>query len=372
MLKRIPQTAVAACAALLVTSLGLTGCSSGSNQTVTHTPALQTTGGRATARSGVQAAILVAGTSNGLAFPGGPTPAAVARRVFTLIGNRGRRPSATGSSTGVCINGRKQSQSTAASGAQTTVTDYYYDVICTTLEEEESITINSPSTPTNTTGTGTITSYSSAGAVRVVQALTFTATFTAATSTAAASETLTMIDGASATAGGTVTSAVGATCIGTPPSSTVNCAVAHNGTVASTAFGEAIGLGAAPATTGTNTTANFSISFYVAGALAIVQSGTAWGISGASAFNTGTGTYTYSSTGSSGSGSLSMTETLYSYTETATLSSSGLSVTIIQNPNAAFNTTSPIATATVDVAGTGVINYADGTSETIAGGLVGF
>jgi hypothetical protein len=32
----------------------------------------------------------------------------------------------------------------------------------------------------------------------------------------------------------------------------------------------------------------------------------------------------------------------------------------------------PIATATTDLSGTGTLLYADGSSETIAGGLVGF
>jgi hypothetical protein len=373
MLNRIPNAALAAAAVALVTSLGLGGCSSGGNAaTVTHTPALQTTGGRATARSGVQAAILIASTSNGLALPGGPTPATIARRVMSIVHARGRTPSVTGTSNGVCINGRKQSQTTNANGSQTTITDYYFDAICTTLETEESITVNSPATPGATTGSGTITSYSSGGAVRVVQTLTLTVTTAAATSTTPQQETFTMIDSASATAGGTTSSGVGATCVGTPPSPTVSCSVAHFGTSGGVTVGEAIGI---TATAGSGTASNsaaISMGFFTASALGVVQSGTSWGVSGASAFNSATGTYTYTTTGSTGSGSLTLADNLYTYSETATLSSSGLSVSIIQNPNSAFNTTTPIATATVDAGGTGTISFSDGTSETIAGGLIGY
>ena len=77
MQKRVP--AVVATALLLAAS-GLTGCSSGTAPgTVVHTPALKTTGGRATARSMVQAAIIATETSNGLALPGGLTPASAIR-----------------------------------------------------------------------------------------------------------------------------------------------------------------------------------------------------------------------------------------------------------------------------------------------------
>ncbi|HEY0395866.1 MAG TPA: hypothetical protein VGD01_15305 [Candidatus Elarobacter sp.] len=373
MLYRIPNATVASAAAALVVALGLGGCSSGgSTATVTHTPALQTPGGRATARSGVQAAILIASTSNGIALPGGPTPATIARRVMSIVHDRGRTPSATGTSNGVCINGQKQSQATNTNGSQTTITDYYFDAICTTLETEESITVNSPATPGATTGSGTITSYSSAGAVRVVQALTLTVTTAAATSTTAQQETFTMVDSASATAGGTATSAVGATCVGSPPSPSVTCSVAHYGTSGGATVGEAIGITATAGSGGGSNSAAISMGFFTASALAIVQSGASWGISGASAFNGATGTYTYTTTGSSGSGSLTLADSLYTYSETANLSSSGLTVTIIQNPNSAFNTTTPIATATVDVGGTGTISFSDGTSETIAGGLIGF
>jgi hypothetical protein len=370
MLYRIPNAAAAAATALVLASLGLTGCSSGNNATVTHTPALQLSGGRDTARGSVQATILTADLSNGIALPGGPTPASIARRMFAMAG---RRPSATGTSTGVCINGIKQSQATNADGSQTTTTDYYYDAICTTLEAEEVITVASPSTPTKTDGTGTITSYDRSGAVRVVQHLTLHVTSATSTSTNTTTETFTMTDNAAATATGTTTTSVGATCLGTPGSATVNCAIAHEGTSAGATFGEAIGVSATAATTaGGQNNANVNVAFYLASGLAIAQSGTSWGVTGASSFNSASGTYAYSSTGSSGSGAMSLKDALYSYQETAALSSTGLTVTIIQNPNSAFNTTSQIATATVDVAGTGVLNYADGSSEPIAGGLIGY
>ena len=63
---------------------------------------------------------------------------------------------------------------------------------------------------------------------------------------------------------------------------------------------------------------------------------------------------------------------LYTYTETATLSATGLSITIVENPNGIVTVDTPIATATIDVGGTGVLTYADGTTESISGGLIGY
>src|ERR1700681_2558979 len=135
----LTRTPPAALAVFLLGSLGLGGCSTGSNTTVIHTPALQTSGGRDTARSGVQAAILIADTTNGIALPGGPTPASIARRVFGMI-HRARGTLATGTSTGACSNGVKTSAVTNGDGSRTTTTDYYYEAACATLEAEESIT----------------------------------------------------------------------------------------------------------------------------------------------------------------------------------------------------------------------------------------
>src|SRR6202011_792108 len=101
----------------LLGSIGLAGCSTSSNATITHTPALQTTGGRDTARSGTQVAILIAGTTNGIALPGGPTPAGIARQIMAM---RGRHVSVTGAATGACNNGVKQSSVNNADGSTTT------------------------------------------------------------------------------------------------------------------------------------------------------------------------------------------------------------------------------------------------------------
>lgn len=370
MLYRTPRAAATAAAALVVASLGLAGCSTGSNATVTHTPALKTPGGVDTARSAVQVAILVADTTNGIALPGGPTPAGLVRRVYGIV--NGRRASATGTSTGACSNGVKQSQTTdATSGARTTTTDYYYDAACATLEAEEVIVVDKPATPGDTTGSGTITSYSQSGAVRVVQKLTLQT----ATSTAAATPnqvTFTLVDSASATAGGATVAAIGATCVGTPPSATLNCSVAHYGVSAGTTFGESFATTATAGTSGGNATANVSVLFYAGTTLSLAQSGTSWGLGGANAFNNATATYGYTTTGPSGSGTLTLKDTLYTYVETANLSSTGLSITTVENPNAAVTVQTPIDTATVDVAGTGVLTYANGTTEPIAGGLIGF
>jgi hypothetical protein len=372
MLSTTPHAASFAAAMLLLGSLGLGGCSTSSNAIITHTAALNTSGGRDTARSSVQSAILIADTTNGIALPGGPTPASIARRVFGMI-HRGRSTLATGTSTGACSNGVKSSAVTNADGSRTTTTDYYYEAACVTLEVEESISLATPATPGNTDGTGTITSYDHSGAVRVVEQLILTV------GTSQAEETLTMTGTAASTATGTTTSGLGATCVGTPPSATVTCSAAHWGTSVGTISpgtitGEAIGTTATAGASGGNANATVSISFFAATSLGIAQASgtTTWGVSGTTAFNSATGTYGYATTGSSGAGTLTFKDVLYTYTETATLTATGLSVTIVENPNGIVTVDTPIATATIDVAGNGVLTYADGTTEPIAAGLLDY
>ncbi|HTD38637.1 MAG TPA: hypothetical protein VK669_14090 [Candidatus Limnocylindrales bacterium] len=379
MLSRIPPATAALAAAALASSLVLGGCSTNTAGVVTHTPALQTVGGRNTARSAVQSAIIIAETTNGISLPGGPTPAGALRRFAALVHARraagtGRGPSATGTSTGACTNGVKQSQTTDGStGAQTTVTDYYYDAACTNLEAELSITITSPSTPTNTNGTGTITVYdATTGNVRVVEKLTMTVTSTTATSTTPSTETYTLTDDAAATATGTTTARVGATCTGQPGSAALNCTMAHFGSSAGTSFGESLATAATAGSSGSNNTATTNIAFYASPTIGISQSGTTWGTTGATAYNSGTTTFTYSSSGLTGNGTMTMKDSLYTYVATSTLSSTGLTTSIVENPNEAVTVTTNIATASTDQTGTGTLNYADGTKEPIAGGLVGY
>jgi hypothetical protein len=376
MLSRIPPATAALTAAAIAGSLVLGGCSTSTTGTVTHTPALQTVGGRNTARSAVQSTLLIAETTNGIALPGGPTPTGVLRRFAALVNGRRtagtRRAAATGTSTGPCTSGVKQSQTTGSHGEQITTTDYYYDAACATLEAEEAITVVTPSTPTNTDGSGTITVYSAAGAVRVVQTLTMSVTATTATSTTPSTETYTLTDNASATAGGATTASVGATCLGQPNSATLNCSVAHFGTSGGTSFGEAFATSGTAGSSGSSNTATTNIGFYSSPTIGIAQSGTSWGITSATAYNSGTSTFTYTSSGLTGSGTMSMTDSLYTYVETATLTASGMTASIVENPNEAVTTTTNIATATTDRTGTGTLNYADGTSETIAGGLIGY
>ncbi|HTD34660.1 MAG TPA: hypothetical protein VK665_13410 [Candidatus Elarobacter sp.] len=376
MLSRIPPATAALTAAAIAGSLVLGGCSTSTTGVVTHTPALQTVGGRNTARSAVQSALLIAETTNGIALPGGPTPTGVLRRFAALVNARRtagtRRAAATGTSTGACSNGVKQSQTTGSSGQQITTTDYYYDAACATLEAEDVITVDTPSTPTNTTGSGTITVYSTAGAVRVVQTLAMTVGSTTATSSSPSNETYTLTDNASATAGGKTTASVGATCMGQPSSPTLNCSIAHFGNSAGTAFGESLATAATAASSGSGNTATTNLGFYSSPTIGISQSGTTWAITGATAYNSGTSTFTYTSSGFTGSGTMSMTDSLYTYVESVTLAASGMTASIVENPNEAVTTKTNIATATTDQTGTGTLNYADATSETIAGGLIGF
>ena len=363
--RKLHGAALAAGTALALAPLGLAGCSTGSSSTVIHTPALKTSGGRATARSSVQTTILAVTTSNGLALPGGLTPASAIRTVRSVMHHRAAL--ATGASTGACNNGQKQSQVTNADQSVTTTTDLYYEPACVTLENEEIVKTAAPGN-TPMTASGTLVTYDKSGAVTSSHVLALSSTTSNANSTT--TETITLTDNASATVGGTVIDQVGATCVGAPNAVTMTCSVAHIGTTSGTTTGEAIALDATAGTNGANATESVNASFYF-GSLGLSQSGTTWGVTNAGAFNSASGSYGYASTGTTGNGTLTLKDNLYAYSETATLAPTGLSVNLIQNPNSAFNTTSNIATATVDAGGNGTMNYADGTAEPIWGGLIG-
>jgi len=343
----------AASVSILVGSIVLAGCAGGSNATITHNPPLSTVGGRSTAQSAVQSAILVADTSTGNATPGGPTPAGTIRRVLDMM--RGRHVSAA---TGPCVNGKKSSQATQSDGSTTTTTDLYYDALCATLEEEEIVNIDTLTGPA-TTGTGSIITYDQTGTLTSYHKLTLSST------NSSTAQTVTYNDAASATVGGTAIAAVGATCAGAPNSPTMTCTAASFGTSGGSTFGQQISdSGTAAATAGANNTVSVGVTFFGAGITGITQSAGSWVVLGAIGFNTGTGTYAFTTTGSTGSGTFSLTDSLYTYTVTGNLTATGLTVTIVRN-------TDPIATVTIDKAGNGTISYADGTSDVIWAGVVG-
>ena len=347
-----PRRVAAAAGLSLLASIVLAGCSSGSNVTVTHNPPLSTFGGRSTARSAVQSAILLVDTSSGNAVPGGPTPAGIARRVMAMAA--GRKPSV---SSGACINGRRTSQNTLPDGSTTTTTDFYYDALCATLEEEEIVNIDSRATAT-TTGTGSITTYDRTTTVTSYHKLTLSST------NSSTSQTVVYNDAASATVGGTVIAAVGATCTGAPNSPTMTCSAAMYGTSGVGTFGQSMATTGTAGTGGAKNSVSVNVTFYGAGITGIGQSSGSWVVLGAAGFNSATGTYGYTTTGPTGSGTLSLTDALYTYTVTGNLTATGLAVTIVRN-------TDPIATATVNAAGDGAITYADGTSDVIWAGVVG-
>ncbi len=340
----------AASVAILLGSIVPAGCSSGSNATITHNPPLSTFGGRSTARSSVQSAILVADTSNGNAVPGGPTPAGIARQVLAMM--RGRHVSAA---TGPCVNGKKSSQATQPDGSTTTTTDFYYDPLCATLEAEEIVNIDSLTTATST-GTGSITTYDRTSVLTSSHKLTLTST------NSSTAQTVVVNDAASATVGGSVLAVVGASCTGAPNSPNMSCTAAMYGTAGTSTFGQSL---SESGTAGTgNNTVIVNITFYGAGITGIGLSSGGWVVLGTGGFNGATGTYRYTTTGTTGSGTLSLTDSLYTYTVTGNLTATGLAVTIVRN-------TDPIATATIDRAGNGAITYADGTSDVIWGNVIG-
>ncbi|HEV2644261.1 MAG TPA: hypothetical protein VGT98_16225, partial [Candidatus Elarobacter sp.] len=331
---------------ILLGSIALAGCSSGSNTTVTHNPPLSTFGGKSTARSAVQSAILIADTSTGIAVTGGPAPAAMGRRVLDVM--RGRRISA---STGACINGQKTSQVANADGSATITTDLYYDALCVTLEEEQVLNVITPGSSV-TSANGTVTTFDRAAAVTSFHTITITASNTASV------QTVNYNDSAALTVGGTAIAAVGATCTGAANSPTMTCSAAMYGTTANATFGQAIATSGTAGTGGANNSVTANIAYYGSGITGITQSAGSWVVTGASAFNSGSATYTYTSTGASGNGNLTLTDSLYTYTVTAKLAATGLTVTIVRIGD-------PIATATIDTAGNGLITYADGSTDTV-------
>jgi hypothetical protein len=342
----------AASASILLGSIVLAGCASGSNATVTHNPPLSTFGGKSTARSAVQSAILVADTSNGNAVPGGPTPAGIARLVLDAV--HGRHVSLA---TGACVNGKKTSQAVQPDGTTTTTTDLFYDALCATLESDEVVNLDT-SVAATTTGTGSITTFDRTGAITSYHKLTLSSV------NGTSSQTVTYNDASSATVGGAVIAAVGATCTGAANSPTMTCTAAMYGTSGTATFGQSISDTATAGTGGANNTVTVAVTFFGAGITGIGQSSGSWVVLGTLGFNSATGTYSYSSTGSTGSGTLSLTDSLYTYTVTGNLTATGLAVTIVRN-------TDPIATATVDRAGNGAITYADGTTDVIWANVVG-
>jgi hypothetical protein len=352
--------AVAASAAFTLASVSLAGCTTGSNATITHNPPLSTFGGKSTARSGVQTAILAASVSTGLAVPGGPTPASIARHFLSL--SSARRTSVNGTSTGACTNGSKTSTvGPKTDGSFDTTTDLYYEATCVTLESEEVVNDTKPGQTTDS-GTGTITTYDKSGNVTSFHSLTLTLVPTTGT---AGSETITVKDNYAASNGGTALGASGATCVGAPNSATMTCSAAQAGIASAQGFGQSLTLSGTAGTGGAKNTVQISVAYFDGNGLAISQpTTTTWGVSGAGSFNTATGTYGYTTTGATGSGTLALADTVYTYTETATLSATGLSVTIVRG-------TDPIATAVIDAAGNGTITYADGTTDVVAAGLVG-
>jgi hypothetical protein len=241
-----------------------------------------------------------------------------------------------------------------------TTTDLYYEATCVTLESEEVVNDKTPAAKTDS-GTGTITTYSAAGAVTSYHVLTLTLEPTTGT---AGSETISVKDSYFDSKNGTALGAFGATCVGVPNSPTMTCSVAQAGQASSQGFGQALNLSGTAGTGGAKNTVSISGVYFAGNGLAILQSTPTWTITGANSFNTVTGNYSYTTTGATGSGTLTLSDAVYTYTETATLSATGLSVTIVRGSD-------PIATATIDKAGTGTINYADGSTDVVAAGLVG-
>jgi len=356
-------------AAGVAASLGsavLAGCSSSPATTVYHTPALQTNGGRATARTMVQTAIIATTTSNGIVVPGGGlTPATAMRTVRAIV--RGRRGTlATGTSTGACTNGTKQSQVTNSDGTVTTTADLYYDAACTTLENEEIITVAAPANGT-TTASGTLTTYNQSQTVTSSHVLALSDT---APSTTTTNETITMTDNAAASVGGATIDQFGVTCVGVPNAVSMTCSSANYGTVSGTTTGESLANTITAGSSGAQNTNAISASFFL-GSEGIALSSATWSITNTTSYDSGTGTFSFTSAGQTGAGTLSLADSLYTYAETGTLGASGMTLTIVQNPNTAFNTTTQIATATVDAGGNGSATYSDGTVEPIWGSLIG-
>jgi hypothetical protein len=135
------------------------------------------------------------------------------------------------------------------------------------------------------------------------------------------------------------------------------------GTAGTTTFGQTLATSGTAGASGANNSVTLSISYYGAGITGIGQSSGSWIVTGVNSFNVASGTYSYSSSGTTGNGTLSLTDSLYTYTVTGKLTATGLTVMIVRNAD-------PIATATIDAAGNGTVNYSDGSTDSVWGEVV--
>ena len=355
---RVSTTAVVA--AFLIGSLALAGCTGGSNMSVSPNPASTASGDRATARSLTQAAVLAADISSGIGSTGGPM--ALVRLVRDV--SRGRRLPATGTATGACTNGgaaygfdyhywTERSQVTNSDGSVSVTTDLFYDPTCVMLESETILKVLTSSGPSS--ATGTITDYDKSGNVLGYVTLTMSLL-------TASNAVITLQESAATTVTGPAIAQLGETCTGPySPENTGSCSVAHVGTSSGTTTAETMIVTNSGQISAVNVDEAVAIGLYLGNGLSLTQpSTTTWSVSGASLFNTGGGDVFLRPFG----GSLTLKDVLYSYTTTEGISPSGFSVTTVHG-------STPIATASIDAAGVGTLNYADGTSEPIAAGFVG-
>jgi hypothetical protein len=86
-------------------------------------------------------------------------------------------------------------------------------------------------------------------------------------------------------------------------------------------------------------------------------------VTGGTPFDTVSGTITVALGGTAG-GTLGFSDTQYGFAESGTVAPTGVSLTVKQAG-------AVVATATTDAGGNGTVAYADGSSEKIAGYVVG-
>jgi hypothetical protein len=348
-LRRVAGTTAAVLSCAL--ALGACGGGGGSAPAPVTAPSFQPAAPKSTVRATLQSALYAVANAHGVTISS-QTLFGLARRVQAI--RHGRRPL---SAAPACSNGQASvGPVTNPDGSQTVTTSFYYDVACTQLEALDVMTLTQ-SSPSAFAATDVLTTYDRTGGV------TSYTTATLQGSTGAGQDRSTIV----ATVAKDATSAwfakIGMTCTGPSTGTSIHCGLADVGTVNGSQNGAALDQATSYAISGQTTTAtvNVTASAYSAPSGLDIAAGPVpvWTVTGAPPLDTVTGTITISSSGAGTTGgSVSLSDAHTGIAVSGTMAPAGSTFTLAQNG-------AQLATATVDVNGTGTVRYADGTTEQI-------
>jgi hypothetical protein len=304
---------------------------------------------KAQARASMQSTLAVVANSNGPSLTGAST-LAIMRKVQAIY--HGRRPQAVAG----CNNGYT---STVVYGAtSSTQTDnYYYDAQCTLLEETDVIIVPNSATLQNLTATGSVTTYARNGSVTGYTTLSLSLTGNST------QDQLTLVATVYPAPGTQPSGKIGVSCIAPPSGTSFHCGDALVTYTGPQQVGVSMDDALSQVTSGSTTTvtSTATVSAYEAASGLDIQQGTlpAWSVIGAAPIASVSGTVTLTSTNATiTGGSVTISDATDGITIAGTFSSSSVTIT-------ATGRGATIASVTVDLAGNGIITYADGTTATI-------